>query len=58
VGGDGTTRQDGRRGVPIGLVRDPRREPRGIGIEAEANLTAALFDERRQPVGELGQVSP
>ena len=25
----------------------------GIGVEPEANLTAALFDERRQPVSEL-----
>jgi hypothetical protein len=59
VGGDGAAGQDGgRTGIPIGLDRDPRQQARGIGIETETNLTAALFDERRQPVGELGQVSP
>jgi len=27
------------------------RQDRGIGIEAETDLAAALVDERRQPVG-------
>ena len=58
MGGDGATGQDGRRDVAIGLDRDPRQQLRGIGVEAKANLTAALFDELRQPVGELGQVQP
>jgi hypothetical protein len=58
VGGDGAPGQDGRGGVAIGLDRDPRQKPRGIGIEAEANLTAALLDERRQPVSETSQLSP
>jgi hypothetical protein len=26
-----------------------------MGVEPEANLTAALFDERRQPVSEISQ---
>jgi hypothetical protein len=58
VGGDGVPRQDGGRGVAFGLDRDPRQKLRGIGVEPEANLTAALFDERRQPVSELSQLSP
>jgi hypothetical protein len=55
VGGDGASRRHGGRGVAIGLDRDPRQQLRGIGVEPEANLTAALFDERRQPVSELVQ---
>jgi len=58
VGGDGTTGENRRIAVALGLDRDPRQKLRGIGVEAEANLAAALFDERRQPVGELrAQVS-
>jgi hypothetical protein len=26
-----------------------------VGVEAEADLTAALFDERRKSIGEAGQ---
>jgi hypothetical protein len=55
VGGDGAPRRLGGRGATVGLDRDPREKLRGIGIEPEADLTAALFDERRQPVGEIGQ---
>jgi len=58
VGGDGAARLGGGRAVAIGLDRDPRQKLRGIGVEPEANLTAALLDERRQPVSKLGQLSP
>jgi len=26
-----------------------------VGVEAETDLTAALLDERREPIGETGQ---
>jgi hypothetical protein len=55
VGGDGAPRQDGGNRLAVGLDRDPRQKLRRIGVESEANLTAALFDERRQPVSKLGQ---
>jgi len=59
VEGDRAARGDRGRGVAVGLDRDPRRELRGIGVEPEANLTAALFDERRQSVSELSyRLSP
>jgi hypothetical protein len=58
VGGDGAARLGGGRAVAIGLDRDPRQKLRGIGVEPEANLTATLLDERRQPVSKLGQLSP
>jgi hypothetical protein len=29
-----------------------------VGVEAEADLTAALFDERREPIREVGQLGP
>jgi hypothetical protein len=36
--------------------RRPRRGQFGrVGVEAEADLTAALLDERREPIGEAGQ---
>jgi hypothetical protein len=59
MGGDRAAGGDRGRGVAVGLDRDPRRKLRGIGVEPEANLTAALFDERRQPVSELSyRLSP
>jgi hypothetical protein len=38
--------------VPIG---DRVTEPGRIGIQAEADLAAALFDERRSPINEDAQ---
>ncbi|HEX5713072.1 MAG TPA: hypothetical protein VFX85_07145 [Solirubrobacterales bacterium] len=36
--------------------RLPRRGQLGrVGVEAEADLTAALLDERRKSIGERGQ---
>jgi len=52
VGGDGAAGEFGRRAAAFGLDRDPGKKLGGIGVEPEANLTAALFDERRQPVSE------
>ena len=41
-----------RWGSPLGARPDRRRpEAGGIGVETENYLTAALFDERREPVG-------
>jgi hypothetical protein len=57
VGGDGTAGELRRGAVAFGPDRDPGEKLRGIGVEPEANLTAALCDERRQPVGELRYLS-
>jgi hypothetical protein len=48
----------GRRAA--GFAGVSRREPRRIRVEAEADLAAALFDERRQPICErrAAQISP
>jgi len=53
--GDRAGRQLGRRRLGIA-----RRRPRGgqvsrVGIEAEADLAAALLDERREPIGKASQ---
>jgi hypothetical protein len=58
VGGDGATGEDRGRLVTGGLDPDPRQQLRRVGVEPEANLTAALLDERRQPVSETSQLSP
>jgi hypothetical protein len=56
VGGDrggcqlGGDRLRVARPVPTQLGR--------VGIEAEADLTAALFDERRESIRKLGQLVP
>jgi hypothetical protein len=57
VGGDSAARLGGGRVVAIGLDPDLWKKLRGIGVEPEANLAAALVDERRQPVGELRYLS-
>ena len=59
VGGDGTGRQLGRRALDRGPEVGPG-QLRRVGVETEADLAAALFDERRQPVreGSSGQLSP
>jgi hypothetical protein len=55
VVGDGGGRQLRRRSPGIVRLR-PRRDQLGrVGVEAEADLTAALFDERRKPIREGGQ---
>jgi hypothetical protein len=52
---DGFGRDGGRRT----LARRTGRKRGGIGIEAEADLAAALRDRGREPVGEgLGQAQP
>lgn len=33
-------------------------QPGRVGVEAEADLTAALFDERRESIREIGQLVP
>jgi hypothetical protein len=57
VGGDGAAGELGRRAAALGLDRDPGKKLGGIGVEPEANLTAALCDKRRQPVSEFRYVS-
>jgi len=57
VGGDGAAGEFGPRAAAFGLDRDPEKKLGGIGVEPEANLTATLCDERRQPVGELRYLS-
>jgi len=53
VGGDGSAclLGDGltAAGREVG-TRPDRGEFRRVGVEAEANLAVALFDERRQPI--------
>jgi hypothetical protein len=47
-----------RMGGGLAWIRGPARlgrEPGRIGIEAEANLAAPLFDEGGEPVGEGSQ---
>jgi hypothetical protein len=51
VGGDGTRRDFARRALDGGPEVLPG-QLRRIGIEAEADLAATLFDERRKPVRE------
>jgi hypothetical protein len=57
VSGNGAAGELGRRAVAFGLDRDPGKKLGGIGVEPEANLTATLCDERRQPVDELRYLS-
>jgi hypothetical protein len=51
VGGDGAGGDFGRRALDGG-AQVLSGQLRRIGIEAEADLAAALVDERRQPVCE------
>jgi hypothetical protein len=39
----------------FGRPRLRPRQLRWIGVEAEADLTAALLDERRKSISEIGQ---
>ena len=51
MGGDGAGGDFGRRALDRGTEILPG-QLRRVGIEAEADLAAALVDERRQPVCE------
>jgi hypothetical protein len=51
VGGDGAGGDFGRRALDRGTEVLPG-QLRRIGVETEADLAAALLDERRQPVCE------
>jgi hypothetical protein len=48
----------GSRGAASGYVRPNPRKLRRIGVEAETDLAAALFDERRKPVREGFRAQP
>jgi hypothetical protein len=45
------------RGGLLGTARRRRRPNQfgRVGVEAEADLAAALFDERREPIGKASQ---
>jgi hypothetical protein len=53
--GDSDRRQLGRRRFGIACARPLSGQLRRIGVEAEADLAAALLDERRQPIGKASQ---
>jgi hypothetical protein len=55
VGGDGGRGTFGRGASVPGDLRPVPGQLGRVGVEAEADLAAALIDERRQPIGELGQ---
>jgi hypothetical protein len=48
--------QLGRR--RLGVARPVPPQLGRVGVEAEADLTAALFDERRKSIREIGQLVP
>jgi hypothetical protein len=56
VSGDRGGRQLGGRCV--GIARPILAQLGRVGVEAEADLTAALFDERRESIREVGQLGP
>jgi hypothetical protein len=55
IGDRGSCRLGGRDLMVAGLTPDRGKLGR-VGVETEADLTAALLYERRQPIRELGQV--
>jgi hypothetical protein len=55
VGCDGGPGPFGGRGARIAGLRPVPGQLGRVGVETEADLAAALFDERRQPIGELLQ---
>ncbi|HMI80646.1 MAG TPA: hypothetical protein VK480_02545, partial [Solirubrobacterales bacterium] len=55
VVGDRSGSQLSGRRLGVARLRPRPGEFRGVGVEAEADLTAALFDERREPIGEAGR---
>jgi hypothetical protein len=53
VGGNRRGRPLGGRRVIAGLIgKGVPAQLRRVGVEAEADLAAALLDKRRQPIGE------
>jgi hypothetical protein len=55
---DGRCRPLGRITDGCRAGRGIRRQRRWVGVEAEANLAAALVDERREPVGKRSGQPP
>jgi hypothetical protein len=53
--GDRDRRQLGRRRLGIARARPLPGQLGRVGVEAEADLAAALLDERRQPIGKASQ---
>jgi hypothetical protein len=53
--GDRDGGQLGGRRLGIARLRPLPGQLRRVGVEAEADLTAALLDERRQPISERAQ---
>lgn len=47
--------QLGGRGLGVARLRPLPGQLGRVGVEAEADLAAALFDERRKPISERGQ---
>ncbi len=46
------------RGRRLAVTRPVPAQLGRVGVEAEADLTAALFDERRESIREIGQLVP
>jgi hypothetical protein len=55
VAGDRGSRQLGRRRLGIACRLPLPGQFGRVGVEAEADLAATLFDERRQPIGKASQ---
>jgi len=53
--GDSQGRQLRRRRLGFGRRRPLPGQLGRVGVEAEADLAAALFDERREPIGKASQ---
>jgi hypothetical protein len=53
--GDDSGARELSGGAPIARLLPRPGQLGGVGVEAETDLTAALIDERRQPIGELRQ---
>jgi hypothetical protein len=56
VPGDRGGCQLGSRSLKV--TRPVLAQLRRVGVEAEADLTAALFNERRKSIREIGQLVP
>jgi hypothetical protein len=54
VGDRGGSQLSGRC-LGVARLRPRPGKLRGVGVEAEADLTAALLDERRESIGEAGR---
>jgi hypothetical protein len=53
--GDRDRNQLGRRRLGIARARPLPGQLGRVGVEAEADLAAALLDERRKPIGKASQ---